>query len=228
MQMKRNSFTLIELLTVVAIIGLLIAILFPALSAARERAMVVQASAELKLIGDALDAYSMENNDKVPPGRTYCEVDKKDQWCDLPVELTRHTWIHKGSADGKISSAMIDIFNPGHTYKYKAPGRGFLNYAVDYVSLWIPDNFPHDPFDAAPFTLTGNNYDNFHIPRDGAGKVIPSPVKWVIWSLGPRFDENHDLATHAPIPRSSWYQGTGSKGVIPRIRTREGDTLALP
>lgn len=226
--MKRNGFTLIELLVVITIISLLIAILLPGLSAARERTMVVRASAELRLIGEALDGYSMENNDKVPPGRTYCETDKEKQWCDLPVELTKQRWIHKGSADGIISSAMLDVFNPEHTYKYMTPGAGFFNYGVDYHSVWIPDDFPRDRLDADPNALSGTDYDNFHMPKDASGKVIPSPVKWVIWSLGPRFDENRYLATHAPIPRCSWYRGTGSNGVIPRIRSLEGETFALP
>lgn len=227
-QMKRNGFTLIEILVVVTIISLLIAVLLPGLSAARERATVVRASAELRLIGDGLDGYSMENNDKVPPGRTYCEMDKADQWCDLPVELTKQRWIHKGSADGIISSVMLDVFNPEHTYKYMAPGRGFHNGGSVRKTLWIPSVFPQDSFDVNPTTLIGTDYDNLSTPRDSTGGIIPSPVKWVIWSLGPRFDENRYLATHAPIPRCSWYRGTGTNGVIPRIRSLEGETFALP
>jgi prepilin-type N-terminal cleavage/methylation domain-containing protein len=226
--MKRTGFTLIELLIVVAIIAMLVAILLPALAAAREKATVVRASAELRLIGDAIDGYSMANNDKVPPGRTYCESDKANHWCDLPTELTKQNWIHKGSADGIISSGMLDIFNPGHTYKYMAPGKGFHNDAMVPQGIWVPDEFPRDRFDANPATLAVKYYDNFYDPLDASNKVIPCPVKWAIWSLGPRYDANEGSPKYAPVARCSWYRGSGTKGVIPRIRTSEGETIAFP
>jgi prepilin-type N-terminal cleavage/methylation domain-containing protein len=58
----RRGFTLIELLVVVAIIALLIAILLPALSTAREQAKRTKCMANLKSIGVGYMAYMMENN----------------------------------------------------------------------------------------------------------------------------------------------------------------------
>src|SRR5262245_30386676 len=58
----RSGFTLIELLVVVAIIALLISILLPSLNEAREQAKTIKCLANLKQIGAAGIAYSLEFN----------------------------------------------------------------------------------------------------------------------------------------------------------------------
>ena len=58
----RNAFTLIELLIVVAIIGILAAIAVPNFMNAQERAKVSRAQADIHSIVSALEMYRIDNN----------------------------------------------------------------------------------------------------------------------------------------------------------------------
>ncbi|OHB50575.1 MAG: hypothetical protein A2Y10_10245 [Planctomycetes bacterium GWF2_41_51] len=60
------GFTLVELLVVISIIALLLAILMPTLSKAREQARLLTCIANTKQIGLVLNAYSAGNNDVMP------------------------------------------------------------------------------------------------------------------------------------------------------------------
>jgi prepilin-type N-terminal cleavage/methylation domain-containing protein/prepilin-type processing-associated H-X9-DG protein len=62
-----RAFTLIELLTVVAIISLLISILMPSLSRARDQAKSVHCLARLKDFGNGLASYENVYRDILPP-----------------------------------------------------------------------------------------------------------------------------------------------------------------
>lgn len=67
LQRENQGFTLIELLVVIAIIGLLLSLIFPALSNARGRALRVACMSNLKGIGVGMAAYASENAGRYPP-----------------------------------------------------------------------------------------------------------------------------------------------------------------
>ena len=62
--MRRKGFTIIELLVVVAIIGLLVAILLPAIGKARESAQTTQSASNLRNIGSACGVYGTDFQDR--------------------------------------------------------------------------------------------------------------------------------------------------------------------
>ncbi|RME39739.1 MAG: prepilin-type N-terminal cleavage/methylation domain-containing protein [Planctomycetota bacterium] len=65
----RRAFTLLELLTVIGILGLLISIIIPSLTAARRTAKTNVCRSHLKGIGNAFALYLTENDDRFPPVR---------------------------------------------------------------------------------------------------------------------------------------------------------------
>ncbi|MCU0793273.1 MAG: prepilin-type N-terminal cleavage/methylation domain-containing protein [Opitutaceae bacterium] len=64
----KRAFTLIELLTVIAIIGILAAILIPTVGAVRKRALKSQCASNLRQLGTAVNLYINDNKQRLPNG----------------------------------------------------------------------------------------------------------------------------------------------------------------
>ncbi|MCK4602100.1 MAG: prepilin-type N-terminal cleavage/methylation domain-containing protein [Phycisphaerae bacterium] len=213
--LHRCAFTLLELLLVVAVLGLLVAILMPSLSHAKLLAKVAKAKAELYGIATALVTYRTDQR-TLPPARTYCEYGdqaKANDWAELPPELG-NGYYSPGPPGSNLTLNAVDPFNPGRTYKYLKPGRGYHNNAGTYISFWVPDEFPSGDMD------TGKDYSS----------EKNSPVSFVLWSVGTYGDIGYwnALEWHHPFDTREWYGAGKDKGIIVRALMPSGAFVMSP
>jgi len=120
----RSGFTLIELLVVIAVIALLMAILLPALSRAREQGKSTRCLSNLKQIGIAMHAYAVDYNYLLPraelrPGiAVYTGIDMR--W---PVLFMPYVG---GSFSSVQNYYELEVFN--------CPSYPLREQTVDYCS----------------------------------------------------------------------------------------------
>jgi prepilin-type N-terminal cleavage/methylation domain-containing protein/prepilin-type processing-associated H-X9-DG protein len=89
---RKKAFTLTELLVVIFIIGMLIAIILPALNAAFEEARKIRCATALKAVGTALRSYVTGNNGVYPDlGHTAGATWKNIGWKNTTDNLTDAT-----------------------------------------------------------------------------------------------------------------------------------------
>ena len=100
-----HGFTLIELLVVVSIIALLVSILLPALSRARESARTTICAANLRSVGMAIIYYADDHNNVLPPGFGFNGMDgqaweHKNYWVTAIKDYIRSTYHVSGNSNG--------------------------------------------------------------------------------------------------------------------------------
>lgn len=184
---RRPGFTLVELLTVIAIISLLIGILIPSLSAARTQAKAAKTSGLFSSLGKAIELFRNEN-DRYPQsnGRTPFENQSSSatpflsgaQWLGLqmlgadrkgfvkPITANDKPTGSGSSGDGTINEQdWLDWYalTPARTYArcatYMEPGARDVATPETYQTDFAPGG-------AAPASLTAGTsvWNNSRLP----------------------------------------------------------------
>lgn len=148
-----RAFTLVELLVVIGIIALLISVLMPALSRARQAANLIDCQARLHTMGQALYTYTAETRGLLP----WCfinHVDIHPDWKGEPYwewELTLTQMLNRNAFD-----STGRLVNPSGVFRDKdtieaAPGGRWINHYTCNTRLFyeshVVDNAP-DVFNA--------------------------------------------------------------------------------
>ena len=135
--MKRRAFTLIELLVVIAIISLLISIILPALSRARQMGLRTKCLAALHETGQALTAYYNVNEDRFPLSSAHGGYQPGTAWLDTLMPSSDKNLIYRCPTDNpavkRVTSYGINIFmDPNDDDWFPnnpsgIPPRGYMN-----------------------------------------------------------------------------------------------------
>jgi prepilin-type N-terminal cleavage/methylation domain-containing protein len=227
--MRRYGFTLIELLVVVAIIALLIAILLPSLSRARELARVTVCASNQRQVGMGLVMYGQSYKNNLPP------------WLDdQNVNNVVHRWFYHD---------VNKYQNLGLLYKTKiitageaffCPSQQYAGFRFDNYEPW-PTFASYDGTGAGTLGIRSSFQYNPHLKNEAASsprrdqnltdmppaatltadlmehRAAIAHVDLAGWNLmasdtSVRFKKNQEVLDRIPawwdqwIPMSSYYQ----------------------
>src|SRR4051812_35372382 len=138
---SRNGFTLVELLVVIGIIAVLIGILLPTLSKAREQAKLTQCLSNVRQLGLGMQLYRQYNRDHYPLRIMYVGF--------TSIESV-YMWAGKGADPIKAYGAQ---------YVTASTDRRYINqYLVRNPQKGAEFQIAHCPSDDGAYDGYGNSY----------------------------------------------------------------------
>lgn len=135
--MRRKGFTLIELLVVVAIIALLIAILLPSLSKAKELARITQCSSNLRQHAYGTIVYAQTYKNWLPPyshkltGGKYQFV--VNHW---------HRWFRTGSTQYQLLGKLYEAGYLEDGRLFYCPSQSDMSFQLATYEPWPTNYWP--------------------------------------------------------------------------------------
>ncbi len=184
---QRLGFTLVELLVVIAIVGSLVALLLPAIQAARESSRRASCTNNLRQLGVALHNFH-DAQHKFPPGRgapppkvfsafafllPYVEETSLHGLVDLsqaPTSITVAGVPYSGAANAKAASMVVPLLQcPSDFSTGRVPGSTFAgtNYAANSGSGSLSGNL--NVADGVFFTGSSISFQNI---SDGSSHTV--------------------------------------------------------
>ena len=187
----RTAFTLIELLVVIAIIAILAALLLPALSRAKEKALNTQCLSNLKQLQLCYQMYLGDNNDNLALNHASPTASANDSWV-----------LGNGKTD-----TTTDNIQKGYLFPYNTSVKIYVcpaDRSTTPLTMGSPVGRPRTRHYSIVFNLGGDVTGAYTILK-GAAITAPGPVlQSVFWHEDPRSMDNGAYGIIAPGTWDWW------------------------
>lgn len=136
----RNAFTLVELLVVIGIIGVLVAILLPAMSKARAQANLVTCLSNIRQLGVGMNMYANDNKGSWPryiyrPTDDYCYYSTSVIWHNSQTNAPPYRWEGIGLVYPYLKVRKV-FFCPSDDYFTDVQNADYTNYLdIDWNTI---------------------------------------------------------------------------------------------
>jgi prepilin-type N-terminal cleavage/methylation domain-containing protein/prepilin-type processing-associated H-X9-DG protein len=171
--MTKKAFTLIELLVVIAIIAILMAILMPALRAAKDHARRIHCVANVKTLSLGWLMYKDDNDDKLVRGHTGTTWQSDD-------------WAHSAQSVQTLEQKLQAI-KDGALFPYVGKKVEVYRCPADQ-RIKNPRQFCYRSFSIAN-GANGENWPGDHVPARKYSEIIRPVTKYVfVEDIDPRGD----------------------------------------